>query len=134
MTISELMTPSVVTVTLDDSLERIRRIFAESGFHHLLVSEGQRIAGIISDRDLLRHLSPFAGTPSERAIDAAALRKRAHQIMTRDPVTASPGMEVGAAARLMLDRRVSCLPVVEGGRCLGIVTVRDLLRVVASGG
>ena len=71
---------------MDDSLHTIKELFEATGFHHLLVVEGRKLTGIISDRDLLKALSPFIDTISERARDRATLERRAHQIMTRDVI------------------------------------------------
>lgn len=128
MRVEQLMTRDPVCVDMDDELQRVGELFAEHGFHHLLVVEGGRLVGVISDRDLLRHLSPFIGRLSERTQDLATLHKRVHQIMSRAPVTVGTDTEIAAAAALMLDKRVSCLPVVAAdGRPIGILSWRDLL-------
>jgi acetoin utilization protein AcuB len=114
---------------MDDSLDLIRRIFDETGFHHLVVREDRKPVGVISDRDLLRHLSPFIGNDlMERPQDVRTLRKRAHQIMHRDLVTIDEHDSLQSASHLLLKHRVGCLPVVDGqGNLKGIVTWRDLL-------
>ncbi len=129
MRVGEIMTRSVVTVHMDDPLKRIRDIFDESRFHHLVVTEQGMIVGVISDRDLLKHLSPFVGNAwMEREQDTNTFKRKAHQIMTRAPVLAREDMPVEEAAQILLDKRVSCLPVVTPDRRLcGIVTWRDLL-------
>jgi acetoin utilization protein AcuB len=129
MTLGDIMTKSVVTVHMDDTLNRIQEIFEESKFHHLLVTDQGRVVGVISDRDLLKHLSPFAGNAlMERKQDLNLLKRRAHQIMHRKPVVARPDMPVADATALLLRERISCLPVVTGDRRVcGVVTWRDLL-------
>jgi len=128
MRIEQIMTCSVVTVTMDDTLARVRELLAQHGFHHLPVTDKGRVAGLISDRDVLRHTSPYIGTLSERRQDASLLAKRAHQVMTHRVVSVTPESPVCRAAELVLEHGISCLPVVdERGRCLGIVTTRDLL-------
>jgi acetoin utilization protein AcuB len=108
----------------------VKRIFDSVKFHHLLVVDaGKKLCGVISDRDLLRALSPYIGTASENARDTATLKKRVHQIMTREPVTLPPEATVADAARLFLEHRVSCIPVVGPGfKAVGIVSWRDLLK------
>ena len=130
MKLGEIMTRRVVTVELDDSLATVKQIFDSVRFHHLLViGSDKKLCGVISDRDLLRAISPYAGTVSENARDSATLKKRAHQIMTRSPVTLSPDASVADAIQLFLDHRVSCIPIVDPGfRALGIVSWRDVLR------
>lgn len=126
------MSRDLVTVEMDDRLAEIRDIFDNVRFHHLLVVDERRLAGVISDRDLTRELSPWLGTPGETPRDVATLNRRAHQIMSRRLVTASPGESVSSACEKFLTERVSCLPVVDdAGEPLGIVTWRDMLEVLA---
>lgn len=127
--IRAIMSTRTVTVTMDDSLARARELFHEHHFHHLLVVQGKTLLGIISDRDLLKAVSPHVGTLSETDRDRATLNKRAHQIMSRKLITITADTTVEVAARLLLEHRVSCLPVVTANGALeGIVTWRDLLR------
>lgn len=129
MTVADIMTRPVKTVTPDDSLATIKRIFDDTGFHHIVVSRDRTPVGVISDRDLLRHLSPFIGNDlMERPQDVHTLRKRAHQVMHRDLVTVSLDAGLDEAAHLLLGFRVGCLPVVDADGVLrGMVTWRDIL-------
>lgn len=130
MYIRDIMTREVITANLDDDLEKVRRLFTRYRFRHLpVLDDDGALAGIVSDRDILANVSPFAGTINERTVDANSLKKRAHQIMTRRPQTAAPAEKAERAAIVMLHQRISCLPVVdEGGRLVGIVTMRDVMR------
>jgi acetoin utilization protein AcuB len=130
MKLGEIMTTRVVTVEFDDSLATVKEIFDSLRFHHLLViGSDKKLCGVISDRDLLRAISPYVGTPSETARDAATLKKRAHQIMTRTPVTLRPDAGLADAIELLLGHRISCIPIVdEAFRAVGIISWRDILR------
>jgi len=130
MTLGDVMTRSVVTVHMDDPLDRIRSIFQESRFHHLLVTDNGKLVGVISDRDLLKNVSPFIGNDMmERRQDTNTLQRRAHQIMTRYPVTATIDTPVEDGVRLLMQQRVSCLPITNSTQHIeGIVSWRDLLR------
>ncbi len=129
MNIDEVMTRQTITIEMDDSVRKAKEIFERRKFHHLLVVEKKKLMGVISDRDLLRNLSPFIGTSSERPQDMATLNRRIHQIMSRTLITVSAETTVEAAAQRLLAERVSCLPVTtEDDYILGIVTWRDLLR------
>lgn len=130
LTIQDIMTTPVFTITMDDSVETIQRAFEDNNFHHIIVNgDDGECVGVVSDRDLLKNLSPFLGKFSERAADAACLKRRAHQIMTRELIAVRPETLFRAAARVMLDSRISCLPVVDANKhCVGIVTLRDVLR------
>lgn len=128
--VEDLMSPRVVTISMDNTLRDVRQIFNQRRFHHLVVMEKGQPVGVISDRDWLKNISPFIGIPlGEKPRDSATLKKRVHQIMTRKLVSISPESPANEAANLMIERNVSCLPVVnKEGKLLGIITTRDLLR------
>ena len=129
ITVGEIMTSKVVTIEMDDSLEVIRDIFRKVKFHHLIVVDGEKVVGVISDRDFLKGISPYVGTMSETTRDRATLEKRAHQIMSHYPVTVQRSCQIQTAAKLMLDRRVSCLPVTRpDGIIEGVVTWKDVFK------
>ena len=122
------MSRRVISIAMDDTLASARELFLEFHFHHLLVLDSERLVGVISDRDLLKAISPFIGSLSELDRDRSTLNKRAHQIMTRNPVTVAAGETAEIAAQRLLAKRVSCLPVVtQDGKVDGIVSWRDLL-------
>jgi acetoin utilization protein AcuB len=130
--VKDLMTTDLVTIGMDDTLDTARKIFNQKRFHHLMVIEKDKPVGVISDRDLLKNLSPFIGVPfSERPQDTQTLKRKIHQIMTRKLVSIDPEAPVAQAARLMNTHRVSCLPVITpGDNLIGIITLRDLVRWV----
>jgi acetoin utilization protein AcuB len=131
MGVERIMSRSVVTVSMDDSLSRIKEVFDRHGFHHVLVVEDGRLVGVVSDRDLLKALSPHLGKASETARDLASLNKRAHQIMSRELVTLGAGASLHEAIETFNQNRISCIPIVDaGGRPVGIVSWRDILRAV----
>lgn len=137
MKVADVMTRHPVTVGLDASLESVKARFDGSTFHHLLVVDAERVVGVLSDKDLLRALSPNLGTLAESTKDAATLNKRVHQIMTRHPLTLHPEAPVTEAIDLLCTRGISCVPIVDAHqRPLGIVSWRDLLgqmrRMLAS--
>lgn len=126
--IRDIMTEDVMTIHMDDTLLTAHALFKQLRFHHLLVVENNRLMGVLSDRDILRWIGPRLDTPAETRADLQRMRKPVHQLMTREPVTVSPGTTVTYAGNLMLEQRVSCLPVVgEHDQPVGIVSWRDLL-------
>jgi acetoin utilization protein AcuB len=135
MVMRDIMTARVVTVEMDDRLEVVKEIFDTVNFHHLLVvDEHKRLSGVLSDRDLLRALSPYVGSVTETARDLATLNKRVHQIMSRHPITLHPQSGVAEAVNLLLAHRISCIPVVDDDfKPVGIVSWRDLLKSMAAG-
>ena len=134
MTLGKIMTARIVTVEMDDRLEVVKDIFDTMRFHHLLVvDEHKKLSGVLSDRDLLRALSPYVGSATETARDLATLNKRVHQIMTRRPITLRQESGIAEAVELLLKNRISCIPIVDDDfKPVGIVSWRDLLRTLAS--
>lgn len=128
MTVDGIMTREVVTVGPETALSEIRAHFHEGRFRHLLVVEEGTLIGVISDRDVLRAISPFLDTYSEEHRDVRTLARPAREIMHDELVTVAPGTDVQEAASLVLDHSISSLPVVEGDELMGIVTTKDLLR------
>jgi acetoin utilization protein AcuB len=133
VSVDKIMSRQVVSVEMDDSLGDVRKIFEHVRFHHILVLDNGRLAGVLSDRDLLKAVSPYADTQAERPRDAATLRKKVHQIMSRKPVTIDAAGGVLEAIRLLIDRKISCLPVLDkDGSVAGVLTWRDILQAIAA--
>ena len=128
-TVESLMTPAPAAVGMDEPLWRVRERMEEGRFHHLLVEEGGRLVGLVSDRDVLAALSPAADSPFASRADALTLARPVHLVMARRLVAVAPQVPVLDAARMLLDHEIHCLPVVDGGgRCVGILTATDVLR------
>jgi acetoin utilization protein AcuB len=129
MKLGDIMTSQVVTIGMDKKLGQVQQIFEKHKFHHLLVVEDNELVGIVSDRDLLKQLSPFLATKSERSLDLYTLDKRVHQIMTRNPIAATKETTVKEGASLLVKKNISCLPILSPEKqIIGLVTWRDILR------
>jgi CBS domain-containing protein len=115
MQVQDVMTPEVVTIEAHDSIGRARTSMRGAGVHQLVVTgRGGRIVGVLGTADL--NAAPDAG--------------RVEDFMSRRLLIVRPDTTVGAAAALMRAHAIGCLPVLEGRRLVGIVTVSDMLDVV----
>ncbi|WDT87426.1 MULTISPECIES: CBS domain-containing protein [unclassified Alteromonas] len=129
MGVANIMSKRVVSVHMDDSLQSLRELFAATGFHHLVVVHDNELKGIISDRDLMKAVSPFVDTISERMLDRATLDKKAHQIMTREVITLEPHDTIVTAIELFNSNKISCIPIVDDkNRPVGMVSWRDVMQ------
>lgn len=129
MIVNEIMTTKVITIEMDDTLGQIQKIFEKHKFHHLLIVDDGELIGIISDRDVLKEISPHVNTISEDSRARQTLKKKAHQIMSRKPITVEPDTLVDDAASIMLKKNISCLPVVSlSGNIDGILSWKDILK------
>lgn len=127
------MSTDLTTVDPQTPLLELRVLMKKGRFHHLIVMDGEELQGILSDRDLLAALSPFLDTSSEQPRDVATLAKTADDLLKRPAIVVSPQQILAEAAQRMLDESVSALPVLDGGKVVGLLTSRDLLRALASG-
>ena len=131
MKIKQIMSSPVVTVEMDDSLSVLNTIFSTTKFHHIVVLEQKALVGIISDRDLFKALSPNLGRASETTADLGTLKKRAHQIMTREVVTLQESDSVRRVIEIFDTHRISCIPIVnELNRPVGIISWRDIIQLI----
>lgn len=131
MRIQNIMTTPVVTVEMDDMLYTVKDIFDHLHFHHLPVVENDCLQGMLSDRDLLKALSPSLGTLAETEKDLRTLKRRVHHIMTRDPVFLSPEDSVERAIKIFNAHTFSCIPVVDRDlHPVGMVSWRDIFKLL----
>lgn len=97
------------------------RTMAAENLGSLVVVEQGRMVGVLTFHELLRALASRSGTLGEL---------RVSEIMVRDPVTATPDMEVNDLRRMMLDSGARYLPVLQGGKLLGVISFRDVAKAV----
>ena len=120
--VKDIMKPRVETIDEDETAETAYNRMKLARIHHLVVTGDGGIVGVLSERDL-------GGRDRE-------LLRRTHRVanvMTPYAVKARPEMAVRQAAMLMRGWTIGCLPVVDRGKLVGIVTVSDLLDLVARG-
>ncbi len=121
MRVSEIMTNAAVIDAADDTLAEAARKMWKQQTGSLLVIEGDDLVGIITERDILKAVA--TGTPLQEA--------RISEVMTKDVVTVGPGTSLREAAKIMADRWIRHLPVLDGGKLVGIISQRDLTGVLA---
>ena len=127
--VHRFMSRPPVAIDANATLREAHELLERHAIHHLLVEHRGRVVGVLSDRDLLRHTSPFVGTLSERTRDKHTLVRRIFELASYDLITVRHDARLHEAVASLLTHDISCLPVVdEGGEVLGVVTTRDLLR------
>ncbi|MCG6191967.1 CBS domain-containing protein [Leptospira sp. FAT2] len=133
--LKDVMTTRIITININDTVARIGSIFDKLEFNHLLVIDDQKnLIGVISDRDYLKTISPFAGTRMERIQDTQTLTRTASHIMSSFLITVQEEQNVRYAVELMLRYKISCLPVMNSkNEIAGIVTSRDILNEILKG-
>jgi CBS domain-containing protein len=114
--VGDQMTKSPTTIGWSTSLSEATAICSANGIRHLIVEENDRVVGIVSDRDLRRAVG--AGRHANATVD---------DVLSRDVVTTTPDTPLVEAANELVQRKISCLPVLDDERLVGILTVADIL-------
>jgi acetoin utilization protein AcuB len=122
MRLAEIMNKDVVAVRPDDDAERAWSLMRTMEVRHLVVMDGRRVVGVLSERDL-----------GGRSGAAVRRGRTVADLMTEHVVEASPSTTIRQAANLMRGRTIGCLPVLENGRLAGIVTTTDILEQLGRG-
>jgi acetoin utilization protein AcuB len=115
LTVGDRMVRDPVTVTPDETLVTAQTKMHAGGFRQLPVIMGQKLVGIITDRDIRQHGRQMRITK----VNAA---------MTENVVTVTPATPMEEAARILLEHKIGGLPVVDRDRLVGIITITDMLR------
>ena len=121
-TVRNWMTREPATVGEDCPISTALGRMRSGEIRHLLVHDGERLSGIVSNRDVRRLAMTAAGAP--------LLAEPVSRIMTENPVTVAPEEAVTVAARLLLEMKIGALPVRDGEDIVGIFTTSDALEAL----
>ena len=128
MHVGGMMQTQILTATPDMTLADVQRLMREHHIRHVPVVSGKRLVGIMTDRDL-REASPSPATTLTRGEIAYQMATTpVEPCMTKDVVWIGPDMDMVQATRVLLQGKCGCLPVVDYGTLVGIITEMDCLR------
>jgi len=128
MKIRDIMVTELVTLHVDEELSLASDIMNLARIRHLPIVEGDRLVGIISQRDLFK-----ASLASVMGYDYAETRDHLKSVSIREAmvenvITVTPDAGIQEAGKIMLEKKIGCLPVVQENRLVGMVTETDILR------
>ena len=133
MLVKNWMSKEIVTVDVDDSMQNAIYILQEQNIKILPVMDGGNLVGIISDRDLKKASPSDATTLDMHELLFLISKIKVRNLMKKPVYTAKPDDTVEEAAALLLEKKISGLPVVdENNRLVGIITRSDIFRVLIS--
>ncbi|HSA59095.1 MAG TPA: CBS domain-containing protein [bacterium] len=129
MKIKDWMTPKVVTVTPGTSVKEAFKIMKKNGFRHLPVVVGEKLVGFVTDRDLRR---PDIADVFREWNDLYRLSDDLHveDVMITKVYKVSPDDDLRKTAALVIEKHIGALPVCDGDKMVGIITVFDFLRAL----
>ncbi|MGN6379220.1 MAG: CBS domain-containing protein [Gaiellales bacterium] len=119
-TVASTMSRHLLTASESDAMVDAARRMAERRVGAILVMDGDRLAGIMTERDVLR------------AVGAGRIDGTVGDWMTRDPITVDSHATHGEAAMMMIHGGFRHVPIVDSGKLVGIVSIRDLLLLPSS--
>lgn len=130
MFVSDWMTKKVFTITPDDSVSDAIRLMKAKGIKHLPVVKGEKVRGIVSDRDIKEFSPSKATTLDVYELHYLLARTRVREIMKTKVLAAAPDTPIEEAALVLYDNNIGCLPVVEKGKLAGIISDKDIFRAL----
>jgi acetoin utilization protein AcuB len=130
MYVSDWMTKKVFTVSADDYLSDVISLMKEKSIKHVPVVKGGMLKGIISDRDLKEFSPSKASSLDIYELHYLLANTRVKDVMKTKVITTAPDTPVEEAAMTMLDGNIGCLPVVARSALVGIISDRDIYRVL----
>ena len=134
--VRDVMSRSPKTLRRNDRVSLADDLMKQERIRHLpiLDDEGETLVGIVSQRDMFRgalaQALGYGETAQRRMLGLLVLK----EVMTSRVVTVGPDATLSEAARTMVDRKIGCLPVVEDGKLVGILTESDFVEILASRG
>jgi len=130
--ITSVMTENPHTVFEKTNMTEVAKVFDSKGIHHLpVVSEDSRLVGLISHRDycqLQHHFTRLGSKVASDYNDRFFSSLIAKEVMTKEPITLEKTNTILEALDLFLENRFQSVVVVEEGKCIGIITIHDLLK------
>ena len=128
MFVREYMTTSPVTVTPEDSLGEALRLMKEHSIRRLPVMTKGKIAGLVTEQDLMKASPSSATSLSIWEINYLFPKIKIKDIMTKEIFTVTPETILEEAALLMQENQISTLPVLDGDKLVGIITESDIFK------
>jgi CBS domain-containing protein len=120
-TVREIMTTDVVHLPTDTPLERAAQVMRDRGIGNVVVADGERLVGLVTDRDIVVRAVATGADPHDATIGS---------VVTQGPVVVRPEDSAQSAAVLMRDRAIRRVLVCDDGGLVGILSIGDLARTI----
>lgn len=134
MLVRDRMTPNPTTITTETSLKEALDLVRSNPFRHLpVLDENGKLVGIVTEKSLVYASPTPTTTLSVFEVDYILSRTKIGQIIHDDVITVEPDLPIEEAARIMVDHRFGCLPVVKNDELVGIISDTDVFRVFVEG-
>jgi len=130
MFVSDWMTRKVFTVSPDDSIAEAAKLTKDQGIKHLPVVQGEKLKGILSDRDIKEYVPSKATSLDVYELHYLLAKTKVKEVMKTQIYSTTPDTPIEEAAMLMHDKKIGCLPVIENNKIVGIISDRNIFQVL----
>jgi acetoin utilization protein AcuB len=130
MLVRKKMKKDLITVTKDERMTVAKKIMKEKNIRHLPVVDGKKLVGLLTNMDVRKAEASPATSLEIRELHYLLDKLTVGEIMTRNVITIAPDVSVEEAAILLHDNKIGCLPVVEDGNLVGIITENDVMEIL----
>jgi CBS domain-containing protein len=117
MLVKDIMSNNIVSLSSEDSIERAAQMMKQFDVGSIPVCSQEKLIGMVTDRDIILR-SVATGTNGNK--------QKISEVMTSNPVTGNPDMDVHDAAKIMIDEQIRRLPIVQNNNLVGIVSLGDI--------
>ena len=128
--VRDFMTSPATSIGQDASLLEAALMVRRSGFRHLPIVEGERLVGLITDRDINRYAPSLLSNITQEEYNAIFENTPLQRVMVKDPVTVEPATPMREVVAMLHNKKLGCMPVVEDGKLVGIITTTDMLKLL----
>lgn len=130
MLVRKKMKKDLITITKNERMTVAKKILEEKNIRHLPVVEGKKLIGLVTNMDIRKAEASPATSLEIRELHYLLDKLTVGEIMTRNVITISPDVSVEEAATILHDNKIGCLPVVEDGDLVGIITENDVMEIL----
>lgn len=130
MLVRKKMHKDLVTVTKDERMTVAKKVMKEKNIRHLPVVDGKKLVGLVTNMDIRKAEASPATSLEIRELHYLLDKLTVGEIMTRNVITISPDISIEEATTLLHDNKIGCLPVVEDGNLVGIITENDVMEIL----
>ena len=130
MLVRKKMKKDLITITKDERMITARKIMKEKNIRHLPVVDGKKLIGLVTNMDIRKAEASPATSLEIRELHYLLDKLTVGEIMTRNVITISPDISVEEATTLIHDNKIGCLPVVEDGNLVGMITENDVMAIL----
>ena len=130
MLVRKKMKKDLITITRDERMTVARKIMKEKNIRHLPVVDGKKMVGLVTNMDIRKAEASPATSLEIRELHYLLDKLTVGEIMTRNVISISPDISVEEATTLLHDNKIGCLPVVEDGNLVGMLTEEDVMEIL----